>query len=38
MSVAVQKWREDKEYLTGVASIGKNAPPMGVVRFVRKDS
>ena len=36
MSVPVQKWKEDKEYLTGVKSDGKNAPPMGVARFVRK--
>ena len=38
MSVAVQKWKEDKAYLTGVKSEGKNAPPMGVARFVRKES
>ncbi len=34
MTHAIQKWREDKDYLTGVSSFGKNAPPMGVVRFV----
>lgn len=34
MSLAVQKWREDKEYLTGIKSDGKNAPPMGVARIV----
>ena len=36
MSRSVQKWREDKDYLTGIKSEGKNAPPMGVARFVHK--
>ncbi len=31
---AVQKWREDRDYLRGIESIGKNAPPMGVARFI----
>ena len=38
MSIPVQKWREDKEYLTGIKTDGNNAPPMGVARFVRKNS
>ncbi len=36
LSAAVQKWREDKDYLTGIDSIGENAPPMGVARFIQK--
>ncbi len=31
---AITKWREDKDFLKGVSSFGKNAPPMGVIRFV----
>ena len=34
MSLAVKKWTEDLEYLTGIKSIGNNPPPMGVARFV----
>ena len=33
---AISKWRADKEYLMGISTIGKDAPPMGVARFVRK--
>jgi hypothetical protein len=35
MSSAVKKWREDRDYLMGIDSLGKNAPPMGVARFIK---
>ncbi len=34
LASAVRKWREDKEYLTGIKMKGLDAPPMGVARFV----
>ncbi len=36
LASAVSKWRADKDYLMGITAIGKDAPPMGVARFVRK--
>ncbi|MCR5738222.1 MAG: hypothetical protein K6G43_00220 [Lachnospiraceae bacterium] len=35
MSSAVSKWREDRDYLKGIDSLGKDSIPMGVARFVK---